>query len=209
MKKIIIKRYNNFNNLSQECANHIISTVKNKKKITLVLPGGKSPKQLIKNLYKRYLPNNTKIILSDERLTSEKNKQNSEMLKKNLPSYSKFFFISIFDKKKISNFFIYNKALPKVIDICVLGMGEDGHVASLFEKEIQHNVGSRLVVVKKKDEDYFRLSLSLDYISSSKKIILLINSKKKLNLILKEKSKILNKIIKKHDKVIECYAFSR
>jgi len=209
MKKIIIKRYNNFNNLSQECANQIISTVKNKKKFTLVLPGGKSPKQLIKNLHKRNLPNNTKLILSDERLTSKKNKQNSEMLKKNFPSYNKKIFISIFDKKRISNFVIYNKALPKVIDICVLGMGEDGHVASLFEKEIQHSVGSRLVVVKKKDEDYFRLSLSLDYISSSKKIILLTNSKKKLNLVLNEKSKILNKIIKKHDKVIECYAFSR
>ena len=77
MKKIIIKRYNNFNNLSQECANQIISTVKNKKKITLVLPGGKSPKQLIKNLYKRNLPSNIKLILSDERLTSKKNKQNS------------------------------------------------------------------------------------------------------------------------------------
>jgi len=209
MKKIIIKKYNNLNNLSQECANQIISTVKNKKKITLVLPGGKSPKQLIKNLYKRNLPSNIKLILSDERLTSKKNKQNSEMLKNNFPSYNKKNFISIFDKKRISNFAIYNKALPKVIDICVLGMGEDGHVASLFEKEIQHSVSSRLVIVKKKEEDYFRLSLSLDYISSSKKIILLINNKKKLNIVLKKKSKILNKIIKKHDKVIECFAFSR
>ena len=182
MKKIIIKKYNNLNNLSQECANQIISTVKNKKKITLVLPGGKSPKQLI---------------------------QNSEMLKNNFPSYNKKNFISIFDKKRISNFAIYNKALPKVIDICVLGIGEDGHVASLFEKEIQHSVSSRLVIVKKKEEDYFRLSLSLDYISSSKKIILLVNNKKKLNIVLKKKSKILNKIIKKHDKVIECFAFSR
>ena len=209
MKKIIIKKYNNLNNLSQECANQIISTVKNKKKITLVLPGGKSPKQLIKNLHKRNLPSNIKLILSDERLTSKKNKQNSEMLKNNFPSYNKKNFISIFDKKRISNFAIYNKALPKVIDICVLGIGEDGHVASLFEKEIQHSVSSRLVIVKKKEEDYFRLSLSLDYISSSKKIILLINNKKKLNIVLKKKSKILNKIIKKHDKVIECFAFSR
>ncbi|MDB9711997.1 6-phosphogluconolactonase [Pelagibacteraceae bacterium] len=209
MKKIIIKKYNNLNNLSQECANQIISTVKNKKKITLVLPGGKSPKQLIKNLHKRNLPSNIKLILSDERLTSNKNKQNLEMLKNNFPSYNKKNLISIFDKKRISNFSIYNKALPKVIDICVLGIGEDGHVASLFEKEIQHSVSSRLVIVKKKEEDYFRLSLSLDYISSSKKIILLVNNKKKLNIVLKKKSKILNKIIKKHDKVIECFAFSR
>ena len=43
-----------------------------------------------------------KLILSDERLTSNKNKQNLEMLKNNFPSYNKKNLISIFDKKRIS-----------------------------------------------------------------------------------------------------------
>lgn len=205
MKKIKIKKFISFKEMSLECGERIEEMLIKKKIHSLVFPGGSSPKILLKYLSKKDIFKKCKLILSDERLTNNKNKNNNQMLLKNFSLLKKVNFLDIL--KQRHNFLkSYDSALPKKLDLCVLGMGNDGHVASIFDNELQLNFSEKLIIVKKKNENFFRISLSCKYISSAKKIILLTSNKKKLGLILKRKSKPILQIAKMHKKQIECFA---
>ena len=78
-----------------------------------------------------------------------------------------------------------------------------------FQDKEKEKRANELIIVKKKNENFFRISLSCKYISSAKKIILLTSNKKKLDLILKRKSKPILQIAKMHKKQIECFACVR
>ncbi|MEO8001967.1 MAG: 6-phosphogluconolactonase [Arenimonas sp.] len=84
-------------------------------------------------------------------------------------------------------------AINEVMDVVLLGMGEDGHFASLFPSgtEFDHAIsttGSRFVFPISPMPDHAthpRLSMSLAYIQRAKRIILAITGEKK-RLILKQ-----------------------
>lgn len=194
--------------MSVECSERIEEILIKKKIHSLVFPGGSSPKILLKCLSKKDIFKKCKLILSDERLTKNKNKNNNQMLLKNFSLLKKVNFLDVL--KQRNNFLkSYDNALPKKLDLCILGMGNDGHVASIFDNELHLNFSEKLIIVKKKNENFFRISLSCKYISSAKKIILLTSNKKKLDLILKRKSKPILQIAKMHKKQIECFACVR
>jgi 6-phosphogluconolactonase len=83
-------------------------------------------------------------------------------------------------KKSIKDY--DNTLLNIKFDLAVLGVGTDGHVASIFPNEsyiISETENS--FYCKSKLHEYNRFSLKLDYILQSKKIILYFNGPKKID----------------------------
>jgi len=74
----------------------------------------------------------------------------------------------------------YEAILPHFLDLIILGMGDDGHTASLFPndpllKAHTHKLAYGYIESKKA----FRMTMTLDYINRSKKIWLLITGASK------------------------------
>jgi len=85
--------------------------------------------------------------------------------------------------------------LPQRLDLTILGMGLDGHFASLFaDGEYWDKLESDKAIVTQAPDNYptrDRLSLSPDYIYNSEKIIILIKGKDKYDKL----QKYINKLI--------------
>ena len=168
------------------------------KRFSFVLTGGASPINLYKNLSKdKKIPwKKIDFFISDERYVNKNSKNsNIKMCKKYL-----------FDKIKISKNQIYEISTDKMsveksvldyenkikkyflkrkvcFNLTLLGMGKDGHIASLFKNNIRKETKNNVISVKKKD--FLRISLSLKCINSSKTIFLWTPGKSKSNIIKK------------------------
>ncbi len=169
-----------------------------KRRFSFVLTGGDSPIKLYK-----YLAKNKKInwkivdfFIGDERYVKENSKNsNIGMCKKYL-----------LNKIKISKNQIYNISTEKFsikkcaadyenkikkyfsgknikFDLMLLGIGNDGHIASLFRNIINKKNNKNVQLVKKKD--FLRISMTLKCLNNSKNIFLWAPGKKKSNIIKK------------------------
>ena len=81
----------------------------------------------------------------------------------------------------------------------ILTIGEDGHIASIFKKNLKKSLKEKSISsIKNKKEKFYRISVSLKKINSIKKNIIVIIGKKK-SLLLKKKNlpflKVKNSII--------------
>ena len=76
-------------------------------------------------------------------------------------------------------------------DYCLLGMGKDGHVASLFPNS--ENLSLKFITKTVTRKDFKRITLGINIINNSKKILLWLNNK--------SKSKIYTKIKKQGKKI--------
>ena len=90
-------------------------------------------------------------------------------------------------EKKIKKYF-KNKKIS--FDLILLGMGNDGHIASIFPEKINFKVKKITGFVIRKD--FKRITLNLNTINKSKKIFLWLNNKKKSIIY---KKLILKKLI--------------
>ncbi len=168
----------------------ILKKKKKNKRFSFVLAGGKSPKKLYKKLSTEEI-NWDKIDLfwGDERYVTHKSKHSNFKLafeqlirkinikKKNIyPIYTdKKISISVDEySDKIKNYF-KNKKIS--FDYFLLGMGEDGHVASIFSDN--KNLNKKKIATYIHRNDFDRVTLNLNVINNSKKIILWLNSKYK------------------------------
>ena len=79
-----------------------------------------------------------------------------------------------------------------------MGVGEDGHIASIFNLKEKLILNKNLIFTKKNDENFFRISLSYEYLSNSKKIFIVFNNNKKIRQI-KNKRSIIYKFLKKNN----------
>ena len=161
------------------------------KRFSFVLAGGKSPINLYKKLSKLNINwKNIDFFWGDERFTSHKskfsnfklvntylfknievkqnqifaidtNKKSALLAAKNYEKKIKFYF-----KKKFFSF-----------DLILLGMGMDGHIASLFPKD--KNLLSKKIVRSIRKEDFDRVTIGLNLINKAKKICLWLPSVKK------------------------------
>jgi len=174
--------------------------IKNKgnKRFSFVLAGGLGPIKLYKNLAKEKNINWKKIdfFISDERYVKDTS-QNS-----NIKMCKKYFL----DKIKISNDQIYKistniKPVYKCtinyekkikgyfsnrkicFDLILLGMGNDGHIASLFKKNINKKTDKNVNFVKR--NDFVRITLTLKCLNNSRSIFLWVPNKSKINIVRK------------------------
>jgi len=171
---------------------------KQNKRFSFVLTGGKSPKNLYKELSKIKIDwSNVDFFWGDERYVAHLSKNSNYKLafdelirkikinKKNVFPIKTHKSISICStdySKTIRKYFKYKKIN---FDYCLLGMGEDGHIASLFpnSKNLYKSFITKPIIRK----DFKRITLSLNIINNSKKILLWLNSKSKSNIYLKKK----------------------
>ena len=83
-------------------------------------------------------------------------------------------------QNKIKNYF-KNKKIK--FDICLLGMGNDGHVASIFPNT---NILKKKFIVSPVDRgDFKRITIGLKIINNSKKIFLWLSNKSKTSIFKK------------------------
>lgn len=174
-----------------------ISKKKNER-FSFVLTGGKSPVKLYKKLAKSKIDwSSVDLFWGDERHVSNKSKNSNYKLaydtfiKKIKIKKSNLYKIDTNDnlnnsaqkyKRKIINYFRNNK---NFFDCVLLGMGEDGHIASIFPNS--KLIKEKFVVKAVKRKDFNRITLSLNIINKSKKIILWLNSKFKSKIFDKYK----------------------
>jgi 6-phosphogluconolactonase len=133
---------------------------------------------------------NVTFYLSDERLVPIADiKSNTGMILSTLfvsgiPNNCKFEFLENEDSNNISLALNYEKRLAESIDILLLSLGDDGHIASLFPYSEELNmVHRRCVIVKRRGEYFDRLSITKSTILSSKNIYTLAIGEAKMKMM--------------------------
>ncbi len=70
------------------------------------------------------------------------------------------------------------------IDLAFLGVGNDGHIASIFAKKNKKYPENNLFSIsKKKGENFYRVSFKFSYLINLKKIVFVVFGKEKKHLI--------------------------
>ena len=193
-----IIRENNENILIKKFLTLFSRKIKKKEKtrFSFVLTGGKSPIKLYKNLAKNKNINWSKVdfFIGDERFVEEKSKNsNIKMCRKYLLnkiniSNSQIYNISTNNKSAKKCAIDYEKKLKKyffnkdiVFDLILLGLGQDGHIASLFKKNINRKTNKYVNFVKR--NDFSRITLTLKSLNKSKSIFLWVPGKRKSKIV--------------------------
>ena len=172
--------------------------LKRTKRFSFVLTGGESPIKLYKQIAKDKNIRWDKIdfFIGDERYVNEKSKQsNINMCKKYLLDKIKISRSQIFkiptDSKSVKKDSVnYEKILKKYFknkkisfSLILLGIGSDGHIASLFKDNIRIKNSKNVTYVKR--EDFNRITLTINAINNSKLIFLWAPSKVKKKIVKK------------------------
>jgi 6-phosphogluconolactonase len=172
--------------------------LKSSKRFTFVLTGGNSPIKLYKKLSKTKKIQWKKIdfFIGDERYVNLNSKNsNINLCKKYLlnkveVSKKQIFNISTNSKSILQDTKNYEKKIKKYFnnkkikfDLVLLGIGNDGHIASLFKNNIDLKNHKNVSFVKKKDFD--RITLTINSINKSKLIFLWAPGKIKYKIVKK------------------------
>ena len=156
----------------------------------IAIPGGRCATKIFNELSKfKYddFFNKIKFYILDERNVS----LHSEYSNYNLINNSLFFNklsnknLFYFDTSLISNEIIienYIRDLPKKMDITILSLGDDGHIASIFPNDKNTIDSKNDVIFIKKYSNFDRFTLTPKYISNSQEIILLAYEISKRNI---------------------------
>lgn len=184
--------------LQQVIINDINAAIETRQQACLFVSGGSSPQPLYQALAKQDLPwGKISLAMVDERwVEPEHEASNERFLRQNLlqenAAAAKFFGLKNsagtaalgLDQAEMAY-----QELAEVADIMLLGMGPDGHTASLFPNakglDVALNSDKLLAVIEatpsKVTGDYTeRMTLSLKGILHAEKIILLISGEEKL-----------------------------
>lgn len=184
--------------LSHLLAETILEAIKLRGKAFIALSGGRTPVNMLNTLSQHNLPwEKVMFTLVDDRWVEETHPDSNTGLIRTafLKNYAKSaHFISLKNEaptpyegqpvceKILSQF-------PKHLDAVVLGMGEDGHTASLFprapELETALTTSERCAAINPQTAPHLRITLSGPYIAQSSKLILHITGEKKKSLLQK------------------------
>ena len=74
--------------------------------------------------------------------------------------------------------------IPVIISLnAFLGIGVDGHIASIFKEDMFNLNSAPFFLTKRKEEKFSRISISKDYLCSAKKIVFFLIGEKKQKLL--------------------------
>jgi len=185
--------------------------------VSIALSGGKSPIAVYRALAKSKTIDWDKIelFMVDERYVSQNSDQSNfrmieqELLSKIAPI--KFFYGFNTDLPLEKAAEAYDQILEargnKAFDLVLLGMGEDGHTASLFPESEALNEKTKLAISTHSPDKMERLTITLPAILSAERILFLIQGKQKKTMLSKlqeqggPEEKIPAKMILKHPHV--------
>jgi 6-phosphogluconolactonase len=174
-----------------ELVNYLSNKIKKYKNINLILSGGNSPLIHYKNLAKSKIDfSNINIFLLDDRIVRSNSKDSNynnikKSFQKNKVLSGK---ICSLTKKNLQKNFVNETIfkLKKYKTFCILGMGLDGHFASIFSESKTFNDE---INIKKKPKYFLtkklgnprvrRISMNLSMILLSSEILLILSTKKK------------------------------
>ena len=164
------------------------NNIDNNGSASFVVSGGSSPVKIFNDLSKSDLDwSKVSVTLVDDRVvSSEHSDSNEKLLKENLfinnASAAKFISLKS-DSEEVMN-------INRPFDIMLLGMGEDGHFASLFPELIDNSnyfdlsANPEIIFTEPMGNPcHKRVSMNLSMIMQSKKIILLVSSSAKSILV--------------------------
>lgn len=188
--------YPDIESLSQGFADFAATTLKNtltrKPQATLVVPGGSTPRHYLPALAKCQLPwDRITITLSDERWVDINNEQSNEQLVKkylmaHLPANTPFVGLKTQHASPFDAIDTIHQRLDQLppLSLTVLGLGEDGHIASLFPG-MNPDLLSRhhCVAVAPPIAPSLRVSVSLRILAESEHIALVVTDKNKRLLL--------------------------
>ena len=150
--------------------------IKKNNKCTIMLTGGTTASFLYRSWKKYFIDirGNIEIYFTDERCVSNLSKQSNyfnvinNLYGNNPPLNHKIFpIINNQNEKDYAN--EYDKKVPDKIDILILSLGEDGHIASLFKNYKTYKVGTRKVInVKAPIYPKYRVTITNNVIKSAK-----------------------------------------
>jgi len=194
---------NNFDNraqldeaLAENVSQILQSAITLRGKASIAVSGGSTPKGFFKVLSNKAIDwKKVTITLADERwvdinVDASNTRLVHENLLQNKASAAKFFHLKQGEKlceETLAdlNLAAKNSLLP--LDVLILGMGEDGHTASLFpcsdEIEACFNTRSSLLKVIPKTAPHQRISFSFHALKQSKNTFLHISSENKKNVL--------------------------
>lgn len=180
-----------------EIANAVINQ---KGMFSIALSGGSTPKSLYRLLaspaYRPRVPwEKVQLFWSDERsvppdspesnyhMSMEEGFSSLPVLKKNIhrmPADSE----DIEEAAKIYEQLVEDLVPEKAFDLVMLGMGEDGHTASLFPKTHGLHAESRLVIANFiPEKDTWRMTLTFDCINTAHHIVIYVMGKSKAAML--------------------------
>ncbi len=187
----------NIEQLSQSFANYVETTLQNtlarKPEATLVVPGGNTPRYYLPALAKCGLPwDRITVTLSDERWVDVTNEQSNEHLVKqhlmnHLPKNTRFVGLKTLHDNPFDAIEAVHQRLDKLplpLSLTVLGLGEDGHIASLFPgmrpdlTDTHHCVAVAPPIAPSQ-----RISLSLNILANSEHIAVVVTGESKRRLL--------------------------
>ncbi len=189
--------YPDIDSLSQAVANiaatALQSTLNHQAQATLVVPGGSTPRHYLPALAKCELPwDRITVTLSDERWVDVDDEQSNERLvKQHLMNHlsEKTRFIGLKTQHTDPSAAIETLhqrliGLPLPPSLTLLGLGEDGHIASLFPGMNPDSLTTHhCIAVAPPIAPSPRISLSLPLLSQSKQIALVVTGQSKRRLL--------------------------
>ena len=190
--------------LSQNIGKILNESIKMKGRASLAVSGGNTPKPLFEELSLQDLDwSRVDLTLVDDRWVDSDHKDSNELLVKTYLIKNKAFNVNFVPLKNsaqspkegiaLSESGLKNFELP--FDLVILGMGSDGHTASLFpcsdelSAAMDLNTKNTLIATIPKTAPYERISLTAKSIFDAKKVFLHLNGSSKLHTL--EKAMIL------------------
>ena len=180
-------------NVSNFIENQIIQSIKIKDRFQFCVSGGSTPKSVYQLLSKRDIEwEKVDIFLGDERCVDPKSELSNSLMLRNslLTKYgSKAFFYEIFSDIKVDDNISKNLLISKLIEKCntnsnppsfdltLLGLGDDGHTASLFPYQKNNNADD--LVIFNEGKGLKRISLTPKVLSASTNIMFLVSGASK------------------------------
>ena len=177
------------NNLTESIADSLNSGISLNDRASLVVCGGNSPLQLYKNLSSKNLDwSKVSIFLGDDRVLPADHKDSNNflihqyLLKNNATAAS---FHALLDHKDSM------EGIKCPFDVVLLGLGNDGHFASLFPAQLNipeafDAEASPTIIVSDQElgsPSYKRVSMNLSLLTNTKRCILLVPSSEKRKIV--------------------------
>lgn len=181
------------NALAQLAASTLRHTFLHKGSASLIVPGGQTPRYFLPQLGQQDLPwQHIFITLSDERWVNANHSDSNERLihehflryTRTLPHFIRIKTTHTSPNQAIDTIHTRLSKLPLPFSLAILGLGEDGHIASLFPGMTLDPVADHLCQVAAPPfAPSLRISLSLSALIATDQIVLVITGKKKRQLL--------------------------